>query len=92
MRYESASPRRAVTIGEWTGHLPRVLAVLRGGEPLSARSMPAYDWMIVSDIAALVPASTAQKNPRVRCPWFSVCLTAGFIGRARREGRPGLLP
>jgi hypothetical protein len=52
MRYESASPRRAMTIGEWTGHLLRVLAVLRGGEPLSAGSMPAYDRVIVSDIAA----------------------------------------
>jgi uncharacterized protein (TIGR03083 family) len=48
--------RRAMTMaevaGEWTTYLPRVLAVLRGDEPLPAGSMPAHDWVIVSDIAA----------------------------------------
>jgi uncharacterized protein (TIGR03083 family) len=48
--------RRAMTmaelLGEWTGYLPRVLAVLRGDEPLPPGAMPAHDWVIVSDIAA----------------------------------------
>lgn len=48
--------RRTMTmaelLGEWTGYLPRVLAVLRGDEPLPPGSMPAHDWVIVSDIAA----------------------------------------
>ncbi|HSS91088.1 MAG TPA: maleylpyruvate isomerase family mycothiol-dependent enzyme [Streptosporangiaceae bacterium] len=42
----------AELLGEWTGHLPRVLAILRGDEPLPPGSMPAHDWVIVSDIAA----------------------------------------
>ena len=50
------SSRRAMTmgelLGEWTGYLPRVLAVLRGDDPLPLGSMPAHDWVIVSDIAA----------------------------------------
>jgi uncharacterized protein (TIGR03083 family) len=50
------SSRRTMTVaellGEWTGYLPRVLAVLGGDEPLPPGSMPAHDWVIVSDIAA----------------------------------------
>jgi hypothetical protein len=42
----------AELLGEWTGYLPRVLAVLRGDEPLPRGSTPAHDWVIVSDIAA----------------------------------------
>lgn len=42
----------AEVLGEWAGYLPRVLAVLRGDEPLPPGSMPAHDWVIVSDIAA----------------------------------------
>jgi uncharacterized protein (TIGR03083 family) len=48
--------RRTMTIAEalaeWAGYLPRVLAVLRGDEPLPPGSMPSHDWVIVSDIAA----------------------------------------
>jgi hypothetical protein len=39
-------------VGEWTGCLRRVLAILRGDEPLPPGSMPAHDWVIVSDLAA----------------------------------------
>ncbi|HEY6379216.1 MAG TPA: maleylpyruvate isomerase N-terminal domain-containing protein, partial [Candidatus Dormibacteraeota bacterium] len=39
-------------LDEWAGHLPRLLAMLRGDEALPAGSMPAHDWVIVSDIAA----------------------------------------
>ncbi len=39
-------------LDEWAGHLPRLLAMLRGDEPLPAGSMPAHDWVIVSDIVA----------------------------------------
>jgi uncharacterized protein (TIGR03083 family) len=50
------SSRRAMTLaevlGEWAGYLPRVLAVLRGDQPLPPGSMPAHEWVIVSDIAA----------------------------------------
>jgi uncharacterized protein (TIGR03083 family) len=39
-------------LGEWTSYLPRVLAILRGDEPLPPGSMPTHDWVVVSDIAA----------------------------------------
>ncbi|HEY6421813.1 MAG TPA: maleylpyruvate isomerase family mycothiol-dependent enzyme [Pseudonocardiaceae bacterium] len=39
-------------LAEWSGYLPRLSALLRGDEPLPPRSMPALDWVVVSDIAA----------------------------------------
>jgi hypothetical protein len=42
----------AEALAEWARYLPRVLAVLRGDEPLPPGSMPSHDWVIVSDIAA----------------------------------------
>jgi uncharacterized protein (TIGR03083 family) len=39
-------------LDEWAGYLRRLLAMLRGDEALPAGSMPAHDWVIVSDIAA----------------------------------------
>jgi uncharacterized protein (TIGR03083 family) len=50
------SSRQAMSMDEvltqWTAHMPRLLAILRGDEPLPAGSMPAHDWVIVSDIVA----------------------------------------
>jgi hypothetical protein len=37
---------------EWGGYLPQLVAILRGDQPLPAGSMPAHDWVIVSDIGA----------------------------------------
>jgi uncharacterized protein (TIGR03083 family) len=39
-------------IAEWASYLPRLLSMLRGDEPLPEGSMPAHDWVIVSDIGA----------------------------------------
>jgi uncharacterized protein (TIGR03083 family) len=39
-------------LAEWSGYLPRLAALLRGDEPVPPGSMPALDWVVVSDIAA----------------------------------------
>jgi uncharacterized protein (TIGR03083 family) len=90
------SSRRAMTmaevLGEWAGYLPRVLAVLRGDEPLPPGSMPAHDWVIVSDIAAHgQDLRGALDRPGER---ESAAVTLGFrryiAGLGQRLDRAGL--
>jgi uncharacterized protein (TIGR03083 family) len=39
-------------LSEWGALVPQLLAILRGEQPLPAGSLPAHDWVVVSDIAA----------------------------------------
>ncbi len=39
-------------LAEWASYLPRLSAMLRGDQPLPPGSMPAHDWVVISDIGA----------------------------------------
>jgi uncharacterized protein (TIGR03083 family) len=39
-------------LAEWESYLPRLSAMLRGDQPLPPGSMPAHDWVVISDIGA----------------------------------------